>query len=112
MGKALLDSAAVVDNADTEALSVKLDQIIAANIGFSGSVLVSQSGRILVNKGHGMANAADNIVNTSATKFLIGSVTKQFTAMAVMLLYAKGLLDLDIGFQNTCLIFRVGMRLS
>jgi CubicO group peptidase (beta-lactamase class C family) len=57
---------------------------------FSGAVLVARDGQVLLDKGYGLADATQNLPNTPKTKFLIGSVTKQFTAMAILMLEAQG----------------------
>jgi CubicO group peptidase (beta-lactamase class C family) len=57
---------------------------------FSGSVLVAQSGKILFEKGYGLANREWDIPNSPRTKFRIGSLTKQFTAVAILLLQEQG----------------------
>ena len=62
---------------------------------FHGSVLVAKGGQILLNKGYGFADFQQNTENKSQTKFAIGSITKQFTAMAIMQLSEKGLLDVE-----------------
>lgn len=62
---------------------------------FSGTILVSIKDGILINQGFGMSNYELDVLNTPKTKFRIGSVTKQFTAVAIMQLYEKGLLNLD-----------------
>lgn len=62
---------------------------------FMGSVLVVSHGKALVNQGYGSANLEWNIPNSPATKFRIGSVTKQFTAAAILLLEERGKLTLD-----------------
>lgn len=62
---------------------------------FSGSILVSINGNILINKGYGMANYELDIPNNTETKFCIGSITKQFTAILVLQLVEKDLLSLD-----------------
>ena len=61
---------------------------------FSGSVLVAKDGIVLLSKGYGMADYARKIANTPQTKFRIGSITKQFTALAIMQLRQQGLLDI------------------
>jgi CubicO group peptidase (beta-lactamase class C family) len=61
--------------------------------GYSGSVLVARGGRVLLNKGYGLADDARRIGNRSETAHSIGSVTKQFTAAAVMKLEMMGKLD-------------------
>jgi len=76
----------------------KLDEYMnaATKLGkFSGSVLVAQKGRVLLSKGYGMANYELDVPNTPQTKFRLGSITKQFTAMAIMQLQEKGLLNID-----------------
>ncbi len=45
--------------------------------------------------GHGLADIASNTPVTQDTVFRIGSVTKTFTAIAVMQLWEQGLVDLD-----------------
>lgn len=62
---------------------------------FSGSVLIAQDGEILLSQGYGMANMEWNIPNTPQTKFRIASMTKQFTAMAILLLQERGVLTIQ-----------------
>ena len=62
---------------------------------FSGSVLIAQKGHVLISKGFGMADYEFEIPNDSETKFRIGSLTKQFTAVAIMMLEEKNLLSVD-----------------
>ncbi len=82
----------------TQNLESKVDEYIQAHLKlqkFSGSILIAQQGKILLSKGYGMANYELSVPNTPQTKFLLGSITKQFTAMAVMQLQEKGLLSVD-----------------
>lgn len=60
---------------------------------FSGAVLVAHDDVVLLSKGYGRADYGAAIPNTSRTKFRIGSVTKPFTALAIMQLQERGLLD-------------------
>ncbi|MCW5982690.1 MAG: serine hydrolase [Bryobacteraceae bacterium] len=62
---------------------------------FQGSVLVADRGEVILQKGYGMANLELNVPNRSDTKFRIGSLTKQFTAMLILQLAAEGKLKLD-----------------
>lgn len=62
---------------------------------FSGSVLIANNGNVLVSKGYGYANYQFNIENTPQTKFRIGSLTKGFTAVAIMQLVENNKLSLD-----------------
>ncbi len=62
---------------------------------FSGSILVASEGKILASKSYGMADYENGIPNTPKTSFNLASVTKQFTAMGIMILSDKGLLDVN-----------------
>ncbi|PTL76274.1 serine hydrolase [Vitiosangium sp. GDMCC 1.1324] len=62
---------------------------------FNGTVLVADEKGILLKKGYGSANFEWQVPNTPDTKFRIGSITKQFTAMVIMQLAAEGKLKLD-----------------
>ncbi len=53
---------------------------------FSGTVLIAQHGKTLLAKGYGWADEESGLSNRLTTRFGIGSITKQFTAMAVLLL--------------------------
>lgn len=59
------------------------------------AVLVSQDGKILLSKGYGLANVAALHPVTPATRFRIGSITKQFTAAAILKLHEQGRLNLE-----------------
>ena len=75
-------------------LAEPLDQVFEGFEDFCGSVLIEKDGQVLLYKAYGLSDAETGNANTSDSKFLIGSVTKQFTAMAIMQLYEKGLLDI------------------
>jgi len=70
-------------------------QVYANKNMFTGSVLIAKGGKILLSKGYGMANYSDNIANTSTTKFKLASVSKQFTALAIVMLQEKGKLSVE-----------------
>lgn len=59
------------------------------------AVIVIQNGKVLFKKGYGLANLEAKKPITSDTSFLLGSVTKQFTAMAVMMLAERGRIKYD-----------------
>jgi len=67
----------------------------AAKGHFSGAILVVEHGKPLVAKAYGLANAEHKVPNTTKTKFRIGSVTKQFTAAAVLMLQDRGKLSVS-----------------
>jgi CubicO group peptidase (beta-lactamase class C family) len=60
----------------------------------SGSVLVANDG-MLFEKGYGMADIDAHVPNTTTTRFRIGSVSKQFTAMAILILQERGKLHVQ-----------------
>jgi CubicO group peptidase (beta-lactamase class C family) len=60
---------------------------------FSGSVLIARNGEVLVKTGYGEADREKHLVNTAQTKFRLGSLTKQFTAMAILILQTQGKLN-------------------
>jgi CubicO group peptidase (beta-lactamase class C family) len=62
---------------------------------FNGSVLVCKDNETVFRNGYGMANFEHDISNTTETKFRIGSITKQFTAMAIMILEEHGKLKVE-----------------
>jgi len=62
---------------------------------FSGSVLIAKGDEVLVRKGYGLANIEIDVPNTPKTKFRLGSVTKQFTAMAILQLQEDELLSVN-----------------
>jgi CubicO group peptidase (beta-lactamase class C family) len=79
-------------------ISIKIDEYMNEQVKqerFSGSILVAQKGKILISKGYGMANYELNVPNTPKTAFRIGSITKQFTALAILQLEEQGKLKVE-----------------
>ncbi|OAB27744.1 hypothetical protein PMSD_23235 [Paenibacillus macquariensis subsp. defensor] len=67
---------------------------------FSGAVLVAQKGEVLLTKGYGFSNLEHNVPNHSKTKFRIGSMTKQFTAVAILHLFEMNNLNIHDGINK------------
>lgn len=85
-----------IEISDEQKLSQKLDEYISTSTAqdrFSCSVLIAKKDTILLNKGYGCANYEFNIPNDHTTRFSIGSNTKIFTAVAIMLLQEQDLLN-------------------
>lgn len=61
----------------------------------NGSVLVAEGGKVLIDTAFGFANMELRVPNTPDTRFRVASVTKQFTAMAVVMLAETGKLKLS-----------------
>ncbi len=99
-GLALAPVAADTANAlDTDVVNgevaARLDEYLARIVpfGFSGAVLVARDGEVVLNRGYGMADQNAAIPNNATMIFSIGSITKQFTAAAIMKLEMAGLLN-------------------
>ncbi len=71
-----------------------LTQLVAEQ-AFSGVVQVAEGGKVLFSKSYGMADWQNHVPTTLNTKFRIGSVTKQFTAMAILILQEQGKLHVQ-----------------
>ena len=59
------------------------------------SVLVVKEGRVIFKKAYGMANLEERIPSTTKTNYRLASVTKQFTAMSIMILAERKKLSYD-----------------
>ena len=68
-------------------------QVHSENGYFMGSVLVASREKVLSRRGYGMANLEHDVPNTPQTKFRLASLTKQFTAAAILKLQEQELLD-------------------
>lgn len=76
----------------------RMDQVVRASAdqdAFAGAVLVARDGEVLLDKGYGLANREWAVPNDGETKFRLASVSKQFTAAAVLLLSERGAVDID-----------------
>tara|TARA_R110002051_G_scaffold92242_5_gene161966 strand:+ start:12729 stop:14255 length:1527 start_codon:yes stop_codon:yes gene_type:complete len=76
-------------------LKTKIDTYLNASSenGFAASLLVAKQGDIIVSKGYGWSDRKHKILNTSSSVFNIGSITKQFTAVAILKLVEQGKLS-------------------
>ena len=82
----------------TPSTTSRMEQIVQDSVSrkvFMGTVLVARDDEILLDKGYGFANLELDVPDTPATKFRLGSVTKEFTAAAIMLLQERGKLSVN-----------------
>ena len=70
-------------------LAAKADAYIKA-AGIQGSVLLAKRGKVILAKGYGLANIEHDLSNKPETKFRLASITKQFTAAAILQLQENG----------------------
>lgn len=81
-----------------QALDAALEAYLRAatrNEQFSGTVLLARGGKPVFVRSYGMANYEHGVPNGADTVFRLASVTKQFTALAVMQLQERGKLKVD-----------------
>jgi CubicO group peptidase (beta-lactamase class C family) len=78
-------------------LGVQLDSMVNEEVkrGFSGSVIVAQKGKILLQKGYGWTDSLNKINITPLTKFYLASTTKGVTGVAALIAEQKGILSLQ-----------------
>lgn len=60
------------------------------DLGHTGGVLVIRAGQPVLKRSYGLANRATGVVADTATVYNLGSITKQFTAAAVLRLEEQG----------------------
>jgi CubicO group peptidase (beta-lactamase class C family) len=92
----LLAAGAAAETPDRAALAARADEYLQAQVkvnDFSGAVLIARDGEVVLSRGYGLASRELGVPATPQTKFRLGSITKQFTAMAVMLLQEQGKLS-------------------
>ena len=85
-------------SAAAQDLTPKFDEYLdalAKQARFTGAVLVARDGKVIFSKACGLANVELDVPNTPHTKFRLGSVTKQFTAAAILLLQERGKLSVQ-----------------
>ena len=61
-----------------------------AALGHNGGVLIMRDGKVLLRRSYGFADREKGIPADSATVYNIGSITKQFTAAAILRLEELG----------------------
>lgn len=90
--------AASLRTAYAQTEKARLDSLLsyyAAQYNFNGVAFVAIKGNILLSKGYGYRDVAHKIKHDENSVFQIGSVTKQFTAEAILQLAAAGQLSLQ-----------------
>lgn len=76
----------------------RMEQAIEQRVSrgeFMGAVLVARGGKPVLDRGYGKASLEWGILNSPATRFRLGSITKQFTAASILLLEERGILKTD-----------------
>lgn len=94
--------------ADLDEVHAYLTNLAGAN-KFSGVVLVERKDESRFLRAYGMANKKLKVENAPDTRFNVGSITKSFTAVAVMQLVEEGKIDLDDLLGKYLLEFPAGI---
>ncbi len=82
----------------TQKVSVKIDSLlkrIHKRQDFNGSILVAKNGKLIFTEEYGYADFNKKTEIDKKSVFQLASVSKQFTATAILVLYEKGLIGLD-----------------
>lgn len=82
---------------DPRQMAQRLDEHMRRLVpfGYSGSLLVAKDGEIVLSSGYGLADRENRVPVTAETVFDIGSITKQFTAAAILKLEMEGRLSVN-----------------
>jgi len=80
-----------VENSTTQRINNYLNEL--EKIGFNGAVLIELNGEVNISKGYGFSNKEKQIKSSPKTIYDIGSITKQFTAAAILKLEMQGKLS-------------------
>lgn len=81
-------------NSQSQNIESIVDSFVRAD-QFSGVVLMADNGSVVFEKAYGYSNFADNSPMKKSDIFELASVSKQFTAMVIMMLQEKGKLYFD-----------------
>ncbi len=106
----LLQAVGQADN-----LTIAIDDFVTPYVSaknFSGVVLVARDGDRLVERGYGRADYELDVPVGPQTRFRIASVTKSFTAAAVLLLADRGAIELDQPIGRYLVEFPHGDQIS
>jgi CubicO group peptidase (beta-lactamase class C family) len=81
----------------TQSSGARMDEVVQTFLPtqFMGSVLVAKGDQVLLSKGYGLANVEAGVPNNATTKFRLASITKQFTAAAILILEEHGKLKVE-----------------
>lgn len=94
----ILFSVSMTINAQEKTKADKLDSLFTKNYEdkiFNGNVLIAEKGKIILQKSFGVADYETKRLLNNATIFELASVSKQFTAMGIVLLEKQGKLKYD-----------------
>ena len=97
---ALVSACIVFSEPPTDAaIAAAADRLAAEALSKTGaaglSVAVARNGKVILSKGYGLAEVEHDVKADRDSMFRMGSITKQFTAAAIMRLVEQGKVGLD-----------------
>jgi len=90
-------------NVSAQSVAERFDryyQALSQDHEMTGNVAVSENGKVIYQRSFGFADAGAQKLNYENSQFELASVSKLFTAVAVLQLKDRGLVDLDSPFQH------------
>lgn len=90
---------------ETNIISIKVDSLLQTIPDFSGVVLIADKGKILYHKAVGFRNVERKTPLATTDIFELASVSKQFTAMIIMMLEEQG----KFGFDDSVSLYIPGL---
>jgi CubicO group peptidase (beta-lactamase class C family) len=85
-------------------IEARADEVFGAVVGrgtlAGASVLVGQGDEVLLAKGYGFSDVENGVAATEHTVYRLGSLSKQFTAVAILQLVDQGVIDLDASIRR------------
>ena len=84
---------------DTVKIDHYLDSLYQER-AFNGQIYITQGNKIIMNKSYGYADYQSKLLFTDSTRFQIASISKHFTATAILLLQQRGLLNINSTFSK------------
>ena len=78
--------------------ALKIDKVLSSlteREAFTGAVMVVRNGEVLFSRGYGLADREKHLPNTPQTKYRLASITKTFTATAILMLQAQDKLNVQ-----------------
>lgn len=91
---AIVDKTPAIPLSDITFYNQKLNSILT-KYRFNGTMMVVKNGEIIYKKAQGFSNFKTKEPLSENTSFQLASVSKQFTAMAIMILHEQGKLKYD-----------------
>ncbi|MDE2571920.1 MAG: beta-lactamase family protein [bacterium] len=95
LGASVLPAGSTLDPQTVARIDALVEHDMEQGVAPGVSIAIARGGRLLYARGYGEADLAQHTAATASTAYAIGSVTKQFTATAILLLQQEHRLSID-----------------